>query len=38
VLDSGGTIEVRISGAGIDASFGQTTIFVGARVDGVIAE
>jgi hypothetical protein len=38
VLDSGGTIEVRVSGAGIDASFGQTTIFVGARVEGVISE
>ena len=38
VLDSGGTIEVRVSGAGIDASFGQTSIFVGARVEGVITE
>ena len=38
VLDSGGTIEVRISGSGIDQSFGQTQIFVGARVEGVISE
>jgi hypothetical protein len=38
VLDSGGTIEVRVSGAGIDQSFGQTSIFVGARVEGVITE
>ncbi|MDQ2935647.1 MAG: hypothetical protein M3R49_11870 [Chloroflexota bacterium] len=36
VLDSAGTIELRITGTGIDRSFGQTTIFVGARVDGVI--
>ncbi len=38
VLDSGGTIEVRVSGSGIDQSFGQTQIFVGARVEGVISE
>jgi hypothetical protein len=38
VIDSGGTIEVRIRGSGIDPSFGQTTIFVGARVEGVVAE
>ena len=37
VLDSAGTIEVRITGTGIDAaSFGQTSVFVGARVEGVI--
>ncbi len=38
VLDADGTIEVRISGSGVDVSAGQTNVFVGARVDGVIAE
>ncbi len=38
ILDADGTIEVRISGSGVDASVGQTNVFVGARVDGVIAE
>lgn len=38
VLDADGTIEVRISGSGVDASLGQTNIFVGAQVEGVVAE
>jgi hypothetical protein len=36
VLDETGRIEVRVTGAGIPANFGQTPIFVSASVEGVV--
>lgn len=37
VLDAAGRILVRMSGSGLPADSGQTSVFVGVRVSGVIA-
>jgi hypothetical protein len=38
VLDAAGRIVVRVSGSGLPADIGQTSVFAGARVTGVIAQ
>jgi hypothetical protein len=37
-MSASGRIEVRVTGDGVDPNFGQSTIFVSAEVEGVIAE
>jgi hypothetical protein len=37
-ISDSGRIEVRVRGDGIDQNFGQMSVFVGARVQGVVAE